>query len=294
MPSKVESEKQFQEWVDSVHWKFAKTYAKHAPHEYTVTEWKPELGKTFTVLAHFICEHGQIDLYHGHPFTVYYLNGWKYWICDKNPDDATLINRTCEEWSVKFGLTWNPPAGFKAATNVGRPLETAPADGPSKEEKPRVDAPVAENPRKTIYIFDDEAPKRGHPYGYVTEDLADGFMCPFPRQTLVRSDEDKYPSLTMDEMRAFIAGHSWKFATTFAKTAPHWYTLEKNCRSRVEFYRAVATIRRVGYGMHYHSGAMIYLDVDNWYYWTCGYPVEDTELINRADIKFKGTYGGLL
>ncbi len=118
MTSKDESEKQFQTWVDSVHWKFSKTYAKHAPHEYTVTEWKPELGKTFTALAHFICERGQIDLYHGHPFTVYYLNGWKYWICDKDPDDATLINRTCEEWSVKFGLTWNPPAGFKIARDV--------------------------------------------------------------------------------------------------------------------------------------------------------------------------------
>lgn len=126
MATKAESEKQFQEWVDSVHWKFAKTYAKHAPHEYSVTEWKPELGKTFTALARFICEHGQIDLYHGHPFTVYYLNGWKYWICDENPDEATLINRTCEEWSVKFGLTWNPPKGFKPVKNAGRDREAWP------------------------------------------------------------------------------------------------------------------------------------------------------------------------
>jgi hypothetical protein len=152
---------------------------------------------------------------------------------------------------------------------------------------------TAEVQKKTVYIFDDEAPKVGHPYGYVM-DASDRFMRPFPRQTLVRLDEDRYPSLSMDEMRAFIAAHHWKFATTFAKTAPHWYTLEKNCRTSVEFYRAVATIRRVGYGMRYYSAAMIYLDVDQWYYWTCGYPVEDTELINRAEIKYKGTYGEML
>ena len=107
------SEQHFQAWVDSVRWQFAKTYAKKAPHEYTVTEWKPELDATFKQFVQFIRDHGQIDLYHGHPFTVYYLNGWKYWTMGDPLEETTLINRTCAEWCLRFKLTWIPPPGFK-------------------------------------------------------------------------------------------------------------------------------------------------------------------------------------
>ena len=106
---RAQSEALFQAWVDCVYWQFAKTYAKKAPHEYTLVDWKPELAGTFRDIAAFIRAHGQIDPYHGHPFTVYYLNGWKYWDMDG------LINRTREEWCTQFNLTWNPPAWFNPA-----------------------------------------------------------------------------------------------------------------------------------------------------------------------------------
>jgi hypothetical protein len=108
-----EAERRFQAWVDSVRWQFAKTYAKKAPHEYTVTDWRPDLEAKFKECVLFIRKHGQIDLYHGHPFTVYYMNGWKYWTMGDLLEETTLINRTCAEWCVRFKLTWNPPSSFK-------------------------------------------------------------------------------------------------------------------------------------------------------------------------------------
>ncbi len=110
--SRKEQERLFQTWVDSVRWQFAKTYAKKAPHEYTITEWKPELDATFKQFVLFIRQNGQIDLYHGHPFTVLYMNGWKYWTMGSPVEETTLINRTSEVWSTSFKLTWNPPASF--------------------------------------------------------------------------------------------------------------------------------------------------------------------------------------
>jgi len=254
MASKDESEKQFQTWVDSVHWKFAKTYAKHAPHEYTVTEWKPELGKTFTALAHFICEHGQIDLYHGHPFTVYYLNGWKYWICDKDPDDATLINRTCEEWSVKFGLTWNPPKGFNAVKNAS----------------PRIALP-------------------DHVFGYTPEG--------HPKQILTPEEDAKYPPMSLDEMRAFIAANQWTYAKTYPQ-CPHYYVVVESASSSFDCLRFVAQIRRTGYAHKFYHATMKYLDVDEWYYWSMGWPIDGrpgmdddaTTVLNRAEKQLQGNY----
>jgi hypothetical protein len=246
MASKVESEKQFQEWVDSVRWQFAKTYAKNAPHEYTITEWRPELHETLRAFACFIREHGQIDLYHGHPFTVYYLNGWKYWSCDKDSDNATLINRTCEEWSVKFGLTWNPPKGFNAVKNAS----------------PRIALP-------------------DHVFGYTPEG--------HPKQILTPEEDAKYPPMSLDEMRAFIAANQWTFAKTMPE-CPHYYVVVERALSSFDCLRFVAQIRRTGYAHKFYSATMKYLDVDEWYYWSMGWPIDETEVLNRAEKRLQENY----
>lgn len=107
-----EAEGGFQAWVDSVRWQFARTYAKKAPHEYTISAWRPELEARFKQCVVFIRKHGQVDRYHGRPFTVYYLNGWKYWTMGSPLEATALINRTCEDWCARFQLDWQPPACF--------------------------------------------------------------------------------------------------------------------------------------------------------------------------------------
>lgn len=119
--SREKAEQRLHDWVKSVRWQFAKKYAQKAPHEYTITDWNPEFDTTFKASVRFISRHGQIDLYHGHSFTVYYLNGRKYWTMGEPVAETELVNRPCEDWSTKLNLAWNPPAGFK--TQADSPKE---------------------------------------------------------------------------------------------------------------------------------------------------------------------------
>lgn len=84
----------FREYIPAVKWQFAKTYAKTSPHEYTVGKWKPEYQDKMVQIAWFIKKHGQHQMFKGYPYIVYFLDGWKYWTMDDNPDNTTLINRT--------------------------------------------------------------------------------------------------------------------------------------------------------------------------------------------------------
>ena len=87
------TEKEALEYVNSVSWAFAKTYLT-APHEYTVTAWKPELHKKMLDFARYIREHGQIIYFYKTPFVKLFLDGYQYWTMDKKIEDTTLINRT--------------------------------------------------------------------------------------------------------------------------------------------------------------------------------------------------------
>jgi hypothetical protein len=35
---------------------------------------------------------------------------------------------------------------------------------------------------------------------------------------------------------------------------------------------------------------MKYLDVDEWYYWSMGWPIAETEVLNRAEKRLQGNY----
>ncbi len=84
----------FREYVAQVKWQFAKTYAKKSPHEYTVKEWNQELESKMIETAWFIKGHGRLEMFNGYPYIVFFLDGWKYWTMDDNPDETDLINRT--------------------------------------------------------------------------------------------------------------------------------------------------------------------------------------------------------
>ena len=89
--------------------------------------------------------------------------------------------------------------------------------------------------------------------------------------------------MTIDEFSEFVATHKWRFAHTM-KRWPHWYTLRKNAREDEEFLAAVEFIRSYGYDENFFTRTMRYLDIDGYKYWTMGFVLQATVLINRAKI----------
>lgn len=65
--------------------------------------------------------------------------------------------------------------------------------------------------------------------------------------------------------------------------SPHWYTLRR-ANIAVDFERAVMDIRTYGYIRRYKGYDYTSYDLDGWYYWTMGAPLEETILINRAQV----------
>ena len=93
-------------------------------------------------------------------------------------------------------------------------------------------------------------------------------------------------SLTLPELRAFVARSTWTYAKTMPKT-PHEYTLRQNAPDEPLFERVVMHIRRHGYRKVYGRATYTYLDIDDWQYWTMGSPLSETILINRARLSGK-------
>ena len=65
-------------------WKFAKTYAKTAPHEYIVDEWNIEL---FKEICHLIDTEGYEEKFYDKTFRYYNIGEFKYWHYE------TILNR---------------------------------------------------------------------------------------------------------------------------------------------------------------------------------------------------------
>ncbi len=59
-----------------------------------------------------------------------------------------------------------------------------------------------------------------------------------------RESEDSAVAFSKEEAKMFVESHKWKFATTYAKTAPHEYLVKKwlNEEDRLLFERLVQTI----------------------------------------------------
>ncbi len=77
-----------------------------------------------------------------------------------------------------------------------------------------------------------------------------------------------------------IAQANWIFARTMADT-PHEYCLRKELGD-ADFDRFVRFIRDNGYRRKFRGRSYISLDVGEHYYWTMGWPMHQTILINRA------------
>ena len=87
--------------------------------------------------------------------------------------------------------------------------------------------------------------------------------------------------------RAFVAARRWKDAVTYRETAPHEYVVrswERATQGRAEFERFAALIRRFGCADYYYRIRHLYWAIDEHKYWTMGWPVEETDVINRARV----------
>ena len=101
-----------------------------------------------------------------------------------------------------------------------------------------------------------------------------------------RKSEDSAEAFSFDEAKAFADNHKWKFATTYAKTAPHEYLVKKWLpeEDRKQFERLVQAINRdyvIGY---FYGHENKYLILGEYYYWymPCYPDNMAVDLINRT------------
>lgn len=93
------------------------------------------------------------------------------------------------------------------------------------------------------------------------------------------------PTPTPGEMvwlRSFVKSNRWKFATTYATTAPHEYVV-RGWMANVDFNKMVRLTRKYGVMEKFSTRLHPYLYLDGWKYWTMGSPVHKTTVINRAN-----------
>lgn len=83
-------------------------------------------------------------------------------------------------------------------------------------------------------------------------------------------------------LREYRDAVPWTFAKTMPDS-PHEYTLRTKAPGDEAFVRFAQAIRQYGYRRVYKGATYVSLDLDGWYYWTMGAPMEITRLVNRAN-----------
>jgi len=108
---------------------------------------------------------------------------------------------------------------------------------------------------------------------------------PAPRMGAAPSERDLlFDAETHDWLRRYIARAPWTFAKTMP-WAPHEYTVRGQTPRRdfEAFAQAIRVHGRLGrWGANYVHH---YLDVDGHQYWTMGWPVVETTIINRQELE---------
>ena len=88
-------------FIEGRFWKFARTYAKTAPHSYTVRDWVLDPEDDFSTMVRLIREHGRAERFYSKTYYYLYLDGQKYWTMGKPVETTTLINRC--DWGNYYG-----------------------------------------------------------------------------------------------------------------------------------------------------------------------------------------------
>lgn len=101
-----------------------------------------------------------------------------------------------------------------------------------------------------------------------------------------RHSEDEALSFSLEEAKEFVESHKWKYATTYAKTAPHEYLVKRwlSKEDRLLFERLVQTINEHAIIGYFYDHPNKYLILDDKYYWYMPVYPENmaVDLINRT------------
>ena len=100
-----------------------------------------------------------------------------------------------------------------------------------------------------------------------------------------RRSEDSAVPFSLEEAKAFAESHKWKFATTYAKKAPHEYLVKKwlSEEDRLLFERLVQTINENSVVGYFYGHKNDYLILGDHYYWYMDCPENlAVDLINRT------------
>jgi hypothetical protein len=90
--------------------------------------------------------------------------------------------------------------------------------------------------------------------------------------------------MTREELTQRLESATYRFARTMPEH-PHWYSLRKTWADETVFEAAVEAIRCYGKKRAWHDRRKyVYFDAGGYTYWTMGWPLSQTILINRASI----------
>lgn len=104
-----------------------------------------------------------------------------------------------------------------------------------------------------------------------------------------RNSENSAKPFSLEEAAVFVEQHTWKFATTYAKTAPHEYLVKKwlSDEDKLLFERFVQTINQNSVVGYFYGHKNDYLILGDHYYWYMDYPDNlAVDLINRTTIDY--------
>ena len=94
----VKNKEEFEKIVGRFNFRFAKTYANFAPHEYIVTNEEGEVLKIIQALNRFIQEnYDEIEIFFGKEYQVLFVGEHKYWSMEEW-NKTNILNRN---WDYK-------------------------------------------------------------------------------------------------------------------------------------------------------------------------------------------------
>lgn len=95
---RVRNKAEFEDIVKNLNFRFAKTYANFAPHEYIVTNEEGEMLEVIRALNRFIQEnYDEIEVFYNKEYQVLFVGRHKYW-CIEEWNKTNILNRN---WDYK-------------------------------------------------------------------------------------------------------------------------------------------------------------------------------------------------
>ena len=142
----------------------------------------------------------------------------------------------------------------------------------------------------TLYgLFYDDHKGERHPHEedwkHVTFESEDEANAKLAELAAERAREDAAVPLTLEEAKSFAESHQWKFASTYAQTAPHEYLVKRwlSEEDKLMFERFVQTMKHNSVVGYFYSHKNDYLILGDHYYWfMVQYENKAINLINRT------------